>query len=588
MNVFRKNKNSPEDIKKLSIDEMTSLSSEIREVLLRRLSEGGGHIGPNLGVVELTVALHYVFNSPKDKIVYDVSHQCYTHKILTGRKEAFINKEKYKEVSGYSNPDESEHDFFKIGHTSTSVSLACGLAKARDLKNEKDNIIAVIGDGSLSGGEAYEGLNNAAEAGTNMIIVVNDNEMSIAENYGGLYKNLKELRESEGKSECNFFKAMGLDYYYVSDGHNVEELVNTLSKVKDIDHPVVVHVHTVKGKGLKAAEENKEKWHWGMPFVLETGESKFPGNNGENYNDLTGKYLLEAMKKDKKVVAITSGTPAVLGFNKERREEAGRQFVDVGIAEEHAVALASGIAKNGGIPVYGVSSTFLQRTYDQLSQDLCINNNPAVILVYSASVYGMNDITHIGLYDIGMMSNIPNMVYLAPTCKEEYFKMLEWGMEQTSHPVAIRVPAMGVIESGLKDNTDYSKLNKYQVTKIGKEVAIIALGDFYQLGERVIKKLSEENGIEATLINPKFITGIDEELLENLKKEHKLVITLEDGILEGGFGEKISRFYGPANMKVLNYGVKKEVLDRYNPSELMEKNRLTDVQIVEDIINIIK
>ena len=580
--------NSPEDIKKLSIDEMSSLSSEIREVLLKRLSEGGGHIGPNLGIIELTVALHYVFNSPKDKFVYDVSHQTYAHKMLTGRKEAFINKENYKDVSGFSNPDESEHDFFKIGHTSTSVSLACGLAKARDLKDEKDNIIAIIGDGSLSGGEAYEGLNNAAETGTNMIIVVNDNEMSIAENYGGLYKNLKELRESEGKCECNFFKAMGLDYYYVSDGHNVEELVNTLSKVKDIDHPVVVHVHTIKGKGLKPAEENKEKWHWGMPFVLETGESKFLGNNSENYNDLTGKYLFEEMKKDKRVVAITSGTPAVLGFNKEMREEAGIQFVDVGIAEEHAVALASGIAKNGGVPVYGVSSTFLQRTYDQLSQDLCINNNPAVILVYSASVYGMNDITHIGLYDIGMMSNIPNMVYLAPTCKEEYFKMLEWGMKQTSHPVAIRVPAMGVVESGVKDNTDYSKLNKYQVNKIGKEVAVIALGDFYQLGESVVKKLSEENNIEATLINPKFITGIDEELLESLKKDHKLVITLEDGILDGGFGEKISRFYGPSNMKVINYGVKKEVLDRYNPSELMKKNRLTDIQIVEDIINIIK
>ena len=586
--MFLEKINSPEDVKKLSIDEMTSLSSEIREVLLKRLSEGGGHIGPNLGVVELTVALHYVFNSPKDKIVYDVSHQCYTHKILTGRKEAFINKEKYKEVSGYSNPDESEHDFFKIGHTSTSVSLACGLAKARDLKNEKDNIIAVIGDGSLSGGEAYEGLNNAAEAGTNMIIIVNDNEMSIAENYGGLYKNLKELRESEGKCECNFFKSMGLDYYYIKDGHNLEELVSTLSKVKDIDHPVVVHVHTIKGKGFKQAEENKEKWHWGMPFVLETGESKFQGNNEENYNDLTGKYLLEAMKKDPKVVAITSALPTVLGFYKERREEAGKQFVDVGIAEEHAVALASGIAKNGGVPVYGVSSTFLQRTYDQLSQDLCINNNPAVILVYSASVYGMNDITHIGLYDIGMMSNIPNMVYLAPTCKEEYFKMLEWGMKQTSHPVAIRVPAMGVVESGVEDTTDYSKLNKYKVAKTGKEVAIIALGDFYQLGENVVKKLSEENAIEATLINPKFITGIDEELLESLKKDHKLVITLEDGILEGGFGEKISRFYGPSNMKVINYGVKKEVLDRYNPSELMEKNRLTDIQIVEDIINIVK
>lgn len=580
--------NSPEDVKRLSITEMKELSSEIRNVLLNRLSEKGGHIGPNLGVVELTVALHYVFNSPKDKMVYDVSHQSYVHKILTGRKEAFINLEKYKTVSGYSNPDESEHDFFKLGHTSTSISLACGLAKARDLKGDKDNIIAIIGDGSLSGGEAYEGLNNAAEAGTNMIIIVNDNEMSIAENYGGLYKNLRELRESEGKCECNFFKAMGLDYYYIKDGHSIDELVNTLSKVKDMDHPVVVHVHTIKGKGLEFAEKNKEQWHWGSPFEIETGKSKVANNNTNTYSNLTGEYLLNAMKEDKNVVAITSGTPTVLGFNKERREEAGKQFVDVGIAEEHAVALASGIAANGGTPVYGVSSTFLQRTYDQLSQDLCINNNPATILVYSASVYGMNDVTHIGLFDIGLMSNIPNMVYLAPAFKEEYFKMLNWAMTQKEHPVAIRVPAMGVIESGIEDTTDYSILNKYQVTKAGSEVAIIALGDFYQLGESVAKKLSKENNIEATLVNPKYITGIDCELLESLKKEHKLVITLEDGILEGGFGEKISRFYGPSDMKVLNYGIKKEVLDRYIPDELMKKNRLTDIQIVEDIIKIIK
>lgn len=580
--------NSPEDVKKLSIDEMKGLSSEIRKVLLNRLSEKGGHIGPNLGVVELTVALHYVFNSPKDKMVYDVSHQSYVHKILTGRKEAFINLEKYKTVSGYSNPYESEHDFFKLGHTSTSISLACGLAKARDLKGDKDNIIAIIGDGSLSGGEAYEGLNNAAEAGTNMIIIVNDNEMSIAENYGGLYKNLRELRETEGKCECNFFKAMGLDYYYIKDGHNIEELVSTLSKVKDMEHPVVVHVHTIKGKGLEFAEKNKEQWHWGLPFEIETGKPKVDNQNTNTYNNLTGEYLLNAMKEDKNVVAITSGTPAVLGFNKDRREIAGKQFVDVGIAEEHAVALASGIAANGGTPVYGVSSTFLQRTYDQLSQDLCINNNPATILVYSASVYGMNDVTHIGLFDIGLISNIPNMVYLAPAFKEEYFKMLNWAMTQKEHPVAIRVPAMGVIESGVEDTTDYSILNKYQVTKVGKEVAVIALGDFYQLGEKVVTKLSKENNIEATLINPKFITGIDEELLESLKKEHNLIITLEDGILEGGFGEKISRFYGPSNMKVLNYGIKKEILDRYIPDELMKKNRLTDIQIVEDIIKIIR
>ncbi|MBU5227058.1 1-deoxy-D-xylulose-5-phosphate synthase [Clostridium senegalense] len=580
--------NSPEDVKKLSVNEMKDLSAEIRQILLKKLSEHGGHIGPNLGIVELTVALHYVFNSPKDKIVYDVSHQSYTHKILTGRKEAFINSKKYDEVSGYSNPEESKHDFFNIGHTSTSISLACGLAKARDLKDENENVIAIIGDGSLSGGEAYEGLNNASEAGTNMIIIVNDNDMSIAENHGGLYKNLKELRDSEGKCQCNFFKAMGLDYYYVKDGHDFEQLIRVFNKVKDINHPVVVHIHTIKGKGFEFAENNKEHWHWGMPFVIETGESKSSISDTENYGNLTGKYLLDTIKKDPKVVAITSGTPSVFGFWQERRKEAGRQFVDVGIAEEHAVALASGIAANGGKPVYGVYSTFLQRTYDQLSQDLCINNNSAVILVYLASVYGMNDITHLGLYDIGMMSNIPNMVYLAPTCKEEYFKMLKWGMSQNEHPVAIRVPAMGVIESGVEDKTDYSKLNKYKVSKIGKDVAVIALGDFYQLGQSVVTKLSNENGIEATLINPKYITGIDEEVLESLKKEHKLVITLEDGILDGGFGEKIARYYGPSDMKVLNYGIKKELLDRYVPEELMKKNRLTDVQIIEDIISILK
>lgn len=580
--------NSPEDVKKLSIDEMKDLSVEIRKALLKKLSEHGGHIGPNLGIVELTVALHYVFNSPKDKIVYDVSHQSYIHKMLTGRKEAFINSEKYDEVSGYSNPEESKHDFFNIGHTSTSISLACGLAKARDLKDEKDNVIAIIGDGSLSGGEAYEGLNNAAETGTNMIVIVNDNDMSIAENHGGLYKNLKELRDTEGRSQCNFFKAMGLDYHYVKDGHDFEQLISVFNKVKDTEHPVVVHIHTIKGKGFEFAEKNKEQWHWGMPFVLETGESKFSMGGVENYEDLTGKYLLDVIKKDPNVIAITSGTPQVIGFGPERRKEAGKQFVDVGIAEEHAVALASGIAANGGNPIYGVYSTFLQRTYDQLSQDLCINNNPAVILVFLASVYGMNDVTHLGLYDIGMMGNIPNMVYLAPTCKEEYFEMLKWAMRQKEHPVAIRVPAMGIIESGVEDKTDYSKLNKYQVTKVGKDVVVIALGDFYKLGQAVVTKLLNENGIEATLINPKYITGIDEELLESLKKEHKLVITLEDGILDGGFGEKIARYYGPSDMKVLNYGIKKELLDRYVPEELMKKNRLTDVHMVEDVMSIIK
>ena len=576
---------SPDDVKKLNVAELEKLSEEIRENLLKKLSEHGGHIGPNLGIVEVTVALHYVFNSPKDKIVYDVSHQSYVHKMLTGRKDAFMNPKKYDDVSGYSNPEESKHDFFEIGHTSTSISLACGLAKARDLKEEKGNIIALIGDGSLSGGEAYEGLNNVAEQGTNMIVIVNDNDMSIAENHGGLYKNLRELRETEGKARQNFFKAMGFDYHYVKNGHDFNELIETFNKVKDTDHPVVLHIHTIKGKGFKLAELHKEQWHWGMPFNLATGEPKF-SMDGEDFGNLTAEYLLKKMEEDKKVVAITSGTPTVFGFTEDRRKKAKKQFVDVGIAEEHAVALASGIAKNGGTPVYGVYSTFIQRTYDQLSQDLCINKNPAVILVFAASVYGMNDVTHLGLFDIPMMSNIPNLVYLAPTCKEEYFKILDFAMTQKENPVAIRVPGMGVVSRGIEDNTDYSKLNKFEVTKKGKDVAIIALGDFYSLGEEVLSTLSKE-GIEATLINPKFITGLDENLLDELKKDHKLVITLEDGMLEGGFGEKIASYYGTESMKVKNYGIKKSFPDRYVAEELLKENGITVENITKDIKNII-
>ena len=576
---------SPDDVKKLNVEELEKLSEEIRENLLKKLSEHGGHIGPNLGIVEVTVALHYVFNSPVDKIVYDVSHQSYVHKMLTGRKDAFMNPKKYDDVSGYSNPEESKHDFFEIGHTSTSISLACGLAKARDLKEEKGNIIALIGDGSLSGGEAYEGLNNVAEQGTNMIVIVNDNDMSIAENHGGLYKNLRELRETEGKASCNFFKAMGFDYHYVKNGHDFNELIETFNKVKDTDHPVVLHIHTIKGKGFKPAELHKEQWHWGMPFELATGEPKF-SMDGEDFGNLTAEYLLKKMEEDKKVVAITSGTPTVFGFTEDRRKKAKKQFVDVGIAEEHAVALASGIAKNGGTPVYGVYSTFIQRTYDQLSQDLCINKNPAVILVFAASVYGMNDVTHLGLFDIPMMSNIPNLVYLAPTCKEEYFKILDFAMTQKENPVAIRVPGMGVVSRGIEDNTDYSKLNKFEITKKGKDVAIIALGDFYSLGEEVLSTLSKE-GIEATLINPKFITGLDENLLDELKKDHKLVITLEDGILEGGFGEKIASYYGTESMKVKNYGIKKSFPNRYVAEELLKENGITVKNITKDIKNII-
>ena len=577
----------PSDLKNLSISEMKDLADDIREVLLKKLSIHGGHFGPNFGMVEAEIAIHYVFNSPTDKIVYDVSHQSYPHKILTGRKDAFIYEEKYDDVTGYTDPDESCHDFFKVGHTSTSISLASGLMKARDLKNENYNVIAVIGDGSLSGGEALEGLDFAGEQNSNFIIVVNDNDMSIAENHGGLYKNLKDLRESHGSCQNNLFKAMGLDYIYVDEGNDIEKLIEAFSKVKDIDHPIVVHLNTLKGKGYKFAVENKENWHWTMPFDIETGKSKY-SFDGEDYGDLTGKYLLDKMKSDKDVVTIVAAVPTNIGFTKERREMAGDQFIDVGIAEEHAIALASGIATGGGKPVFATHASFIQRTYDQLSQDLCINKSSATIIVNTASVYGMNDITHLGLYDIPMISNIPNMVYLAPTSKNEYFAMLDWSINQTNYPVAIKVPCNGVINDNREVLRDYSDINKYKVEKDGEKVAVLALGDFYQLGVKVVEYLKEQLDINATLVNPRYITGIDEELLNNLKKNHSLVITLEDGILDGGFGEKIASFYGTSDMKVKNYGIKKDFYDKYDFKELLEENRLTKEQIVGDVKELIK
>ena len=548
---------------------------------LKRASIHGGHFGPNFGMVEAIIALHYVFESPKDKMVFDVSHQTYPHKMLTGRKDAYLYEEHYDDVTGYSCPQESEHDHFTIGHTSTSVSLACGLAKARDLRGESANVIAIIGDGSLSGGEALEGMDFAAELGSNMIIVVNDNDMSIAENHGGLYSNLKLLRETNGQAECNLFKAMGLDYVYVDHGNDLRELIGAFRQVKDSKKPVVVHINTLKGKGYKPAEEHKEEWHWHLPFDIETGKSHFP--EVEDYSSVTCEYLIEKMKKDPTVVAITSGTPTILGFTQEKRKQAGRQFVDVGIAEETAVALASGIAKGGGKPVYGVYSSFIQRTYDQISQDLCIDGNPATIVVYTGSVFGMTDVTHLGLQDIPMLSNIPGLVYLAPTTKEEYLSMLDWSVEQKEMPVAIKLPGGDMISDGREVTKDWSQLNTYEVTEKGSKIALIGLGTFYFLALQTAEML-EKKGIHATVINPYYITGLDEGLLEKLKADHDTVVTLEDGILNGGFGEKIARFYGSSDMKVYNYGLKKEFLDRYDVNEVLKENHLTAEQIVNDIL----
>ncbi len=577
---------SPADVKALPADQLNALADEVRAACLSRVSVHGGHVGPNLGFVEATIALHRVFDAPTDKFVFDVSHQSYPHKTLTGRAFGFLDVNRLDEVSGYSSPAESpEYDTFELGHTSTSIALATGLQKARDICGRHENVVAIIGDGSLSGGEAFEGLDTAAELGTNIIIVVNDNEMSIAENHGGLYKNLALLRQTQGKAECNYFRAMGLDYMYVEQGNDISALIAAFEKVKDIDHPIVVHVHTEKGHGYAPAVSNKERWHWSMPFFVESGKLR-KESQAEDYGDLLGRFLLDEMKRDPKLVVVTSGTPTVAGFTPDRRKEAGKQFVDVGIAEEEAVAMISGMAKGGARPVWNVYATFIQRTYDQLAQDLCINGNPAVINVFLGSVLGLNDITHIGFYDIPMLTSIPNLVYLAPETYEELISMEKWALSQTRYPVAIRVPGGAVTHSQDAYPSDYYDLGKARVVSRGSKVAIVASGASVAWA-RGAAEILKEQGVNPTIISQSFVSHLDEGLLESLKSDHRAVVVAEDGALEGGFGEKIARFFGPSDVKVRCLGVKKGLYDRYSYSQLLAESGLTPEAIAAAALELI-
>ena len=587
---------SPADLKGMDIATLNIVADEVRQAVLNRVSKHGGHIGPNLGFVEATVALHYVFNAPEDKFVFDVSHQCYPHKVLTGRAAGFLgNVDDMNAISGYSSPAECpEYDNFEVGHTSTSISLATGLQKARDVKGTKENIIAVIGDGSLSGGEAFEGLDEASELGTGIIIIVNDNEMSIAENHGGIYKNLRVLRESCGECEHNWFKAWGFEYKYLEEGNDIERLIEVFRSVKDTDRPTVVHIHTEKGHGYAPAVKNKEAWHWGMPFNLDDGSRPVRNADGtvpevkpcETYPELFSDWMLSEMKKDKTLIAVTAGTPTAAGFTADKRKEAGSQHLDMGIAEEQAVAMISGMAKGGLRPVWSVYSTFIQRTYDQIAQDLCINSNPAVINVVGGGVNSMNDITHICLFDIPMLCSIPGLIYLAPTTCEEYFAMMRWAILQDKKPIAIRVPSNGVVHITENVDEEYSYESKYKVMHEGSKVAIIAAGSFYQKGENVVRLLADK-GIDATLVNPRYLNEVDADSLEALKTNHKLVVTLEDGCKDGGFGERIASSYGTSDMKVLVCGIKKGLYDRYDVEQLLKDNRLLDEQIVEDVLALI-
>jgi len=580
--MYLENINSPADVKKLNVLQLDTLAEEIRSALLYKISEYGGHLGANFGIVEVTIALHYIFESPKDKFVFDVSHQSYVHKILTGRKDSFLYQEKFSEVTGYTEPNESKHDMFTIGHTSTSISMACGMAKARDLIGKKENIIAIIGDGSLSGGEAFEGLNYAKQLQSNLIVIVNDNDQSISDTHGGLKYHLQELRESNGTSANNIFQALGFEYIYIDEGHNIPILVETFSKVKDTNHPVVVHIKTLKGKGYELAEKNKEDWHWYPPFYAETGEKRRKITD-ENYDDMVGDYLVQKMNDNPAVCAILAAVPATLGFNKERREKAGKQFIDVDICEQHALSLAAGIAKNGGKPVVGTFSTFYQRAYDQIAQDICINHMPVTILIRNGSIWAGNDVTHTGWLDMAVFANIPNMVYLCPANCEEYFAMLDWSIEQNEHPVCIRIPRNGVHHVDTPVEKDYSNLNKNLVNMKGEKVAIFAVGDFYQMGEELASAVKEQYGFQPTLINPRYVAGLDEELLTSLMTNHTVIVTLEDSILDGGYGQKIASFYGASNMRVLNFGLKKEYLDGYKANEVLREYGISNEYILKCI-----
>ncbi|MCG0731945.1 1-deoxy-D-xylulose-5-phosphate synthase [Lactiplantibacillus plantarum] len=566
----------PADLKQLSLPELTQLASELRHVLLNKVSQTGGHVGPNLGVVELTIAFHTIFNSPVDKVVWDVSHQSYTHKILTGRKQAWLDPAHYNDVSGYTAPEESPHDYFNIGHTSTSIALATGMAVARDLEGKTGNVMAVIGDGSLSGGLALEGLNIAATLKSNLIILVNDNGMAIAEDHGCIYQNLRELRETNGTSSHNLFKDFGLDYRYVDDGNDLETMLTTFKEIKDVDHPIVLHVHTEKGNGYQPAITNKEAFHWHVSFDLATGQTLHP-NTKETYTDVIHATLADELAAKTPITAITAAVPGTYDLKRFARQYPDRYF-DVGIAEQESITFAAGQAQQGLRPIVFHSGTFLQRAYDQLSHDLGINKLPVTIMVAGGRI-NAGDPTHQGIFDVAMLSNIPNLTYLAPTTKEELQAMMHWALHQNNGPVAIRVPSNDVQSVPLAPDFDATKMHTLHA---GQQVALLGVGSLLPLATAVQQQLAEQH-IDATLIDPRDISDPDTTTLANLKADHQLVVTVEEASLSGGFGEKVSRYYGNSAMHVLNFGAAKRFNDRETTNELRHEFKLTPDQIVTAI-----
>lgn len=626
---------TPADVHALSAQQLRDLCFEIRTTLLDYGRKHGGHIGSNLGVVELTVALHRVFNSPHDRFIFDVSHQSYVHKMLTGRAEAYLDESRFGEVTGFTNPLESEHDSFVLGHTGTSISLACGLAKTRDMQRAATgesaigNVVSIIGDGSLSSAIAFEGLNNAAEQGGNLIIIVNDNEMSIAEDFGGMYGQLAKLRASNGTAELNLFKAFGLDYRYVEQGNDVDTLVEVLNEVKGIDHPIVVHIHTTKGLGFDDGEEfdkgsdgcnqtnpqphagKCEANHWQDP---EASLGK-PLDARKYYGEMAMASLERRFSNEPGLVVISPATPGSNGITRDFRERAGAHYVDTGITEEHAAAFAAGIAKAGGRPVLATSATFFQRTFDQLQQELALNHVPATLLIFGAGISGADN-THSGTFDMTMFANVPDVTCLAPASGEQMLDMLAWATGPSDHGVvAIRMPGEQILSLERATDMAFDPLqraeehdpavniagecpfSRYQIVQPGKDVAILGLGNTMPLAAEVTSTLAEDDethaAITATLVDALQYSTMDAELLTMLADGHRLVVTLEDGQLEGGWGEKVTAFYANSNnakafhVRVLNFGASKEFTDRVPLDELNERYGLTAATIVSRIHGIL-
>ncbi|MCH5227846.1 MAG: 1-deoxy-D-xylulose-5-phosphate synthase [Muribaculaceae bacterium] len=578
---------SPADIKGLNYQELGEIASQMREAILNRTSQIGGHVGPPLGAVETIIAMHYVFDAPKDKLVYDVSHQAFAHKMITGRVDGYLYREDFPKVSEYTEPRESpEYDLFYAGHTSPAVSLCVGLAKARELKGDKYNVVALVGDGALSGGQAFEGLDAGGALNANFICIVNDNQMAIAENHGGIYKHLQHLRETNGTASDNIFKAFNWDYVYVAEGNNVQKLIETLRSVKDTDKPVVVHVNTQKGEGYRPAEEYRETFHFRKPFDIATGDLLITPQ-GENATSVLKNFINRSVKKYPTFLAISSATPDDFGLSQKEREMLGKHYIDVGIAEQTAVSVMAGAAREGAKVVYAVVATFLQRAYDQLVEDWAMDPSPALMVVADSGIRGINDQTHLGFWDIPMITSIPDIIYLAPANLEEFDAMLEWGLAQNQYKVAVREPSYSVEHADYEVDKDYSDINKFKVLKEGKDVALIGAGDFL-VKARNVADLLKAQGIDATIINPRFVSGVEKDLLLNLVKDHKVIATIEDGSLEGGFGQRVASSLGAEEVKVLNFGLEKKFVDRYHSKELEETYGLLPEQITASILEALK